>query len=84
MRKIKYTVTRGSSTGVTLKPHLHADGCFVVSPSRFKKDYVRLPVEDELFGYMAKGFSVRMSNPEFKNTSAPSLIAPNSLEIYEQ
>jgi len=35
-------VQRGKTAGTVLVPHLHADDSYVVSLSRFEKDYVRL------------------------------------------
>ena len=37
-----FIVQRGKTAGTVLYPHVHADGCYIVSPSRFEKDYVRV------------------------------------------
>ncbi len=83
MKKIRFTVKRGRSVGAILSPHLHEDKHFVVSPTRFEKDYVRVKNEAELLDWIAKGYSVRMSNPDVKSHRSPSLISPGSIEVYE-
>ena len=83
MRKICYTVKRGRSVGTVLSPHLHADNHFVVSLSRFEKDYVRVKNEADLLDWVAKGYSVRMSNPDVKSHRSPSLISPGSIKSHE-
>lgn len=83
MKKIRYTVKRGRSVGAILSPHLHEDKHFVVSPSRFEKDYVRVKSEAELLDWIAKGYGVRMSNPDIQSHRSPSLISPGSVEVYE-
>jgi hypothetical protein len=71
---------RGVGVGAMLLPHRHADGCFVVSKTRFAKDYVRVPQEDDLWSWVERGYSVRMSNPAVVGCASPSLIAPASIE----
>lgn len=83
MRKIRYTVTRGQSVGTILFPHLHEDNHYVVSLTRFEKDYIRVKDESALIEWMAKGYSIRMSNPEVKSHRSPSLISPGSIEIID-
>lgn len=83
MKTIRYTVKRGRSVGTVLSPHLHGDKHFVVSLSRFKKDYVRVNNEADLLDWVAKGYSVRMSNPDAKSHRSPSLISPGSIESCE-
>jgi len=76
-----FTVSRGDERGVVLTPHLHEDGKYVASMTRFEKDYVRVESIREL-GILAKhGFSIRMSSPSSTNHRAPSLISPGSLQI---
>lgn len=79
MTKLYATVRRGNAIGTTLRPHRHGDGNYVVSLTRFEKDYVRVASEFELADWVAKGYSVRMSNVTIKNHRAPSLIAPASI-----
>ena len=83
MRKIRYVVKRGQSIGTILSPHQHKDNHFVVSLTRFEKDYVRIRNEAELLDWVHKGYSVRMSNPDVKSHRSPSLISPSAIEIYE-
>lgn len=79
--KITYLVKRGQAVGTVLTPHKHADGCFVVSKTRFSKDYTRLSDESEIPGWIKKGFSVRMSNHDVPSCRAPSLIAPSAIDV---
>ena len=79
MKKLHAIVKRGKAIGTVLKPHLHPDGAYVVSMSRFKKDYIRLSNESELPSWVERGYRVRMSNPAVPNHKAASLIAPKSI-----
>jgi hypothetical protein len=72
---LHYVVTRGTNAGTVLRPHIHTDGHLVVSPTRFEKDYVRLPSDTDVEPYLSGGYSLRMSAPG----CAPSLIAPASI-----
>ncbi len=83
MKKLFSIVKRGKAAGTILTPHLHKDGCFVVSLSRFEKDYVRLTEESELMEWVSKGYSARMSNPSVKLHRSPSLIVPGSIQVSE-
>ena len=77
-RPLYATVTRGRNKGSKLFPHRHKDGSFVVSPTRFEKDYVRVTEEADLPGWLGRGFSLRMSNPS-EGVFASSLISPQSI-----
>ena len=68
-------VSRGASKGTVLRAHVHADGCHVVSSTRFEADYLRVPATEPIGPYLAKGLSLRMSAP----TIAPSLISAISI-----
>lgn len=81
MKKLQVTVKRGKAIGTILRPHMHSDGMFVVSMTRFEKDYIRINSEAELPDWLAKGYRVRMSNPSVLNHRSPSLIAPASIEF---
>ena len=83
MKKIRYTVKRGKSVGAILTPHYHEGNYFVVSQTRFEKDYIRIKDENELLEWLLKGYSIRMSNPRYVSHRSPSLISPSSIEIYE-
>ena len=71
-------VSRGPKAGTLLHPHLHKDGTYVVSMTRFEKDYVHLADLDEVLGWLEKGFRLRMSN-KLGGIPAPSLIAPKAI-----
>jgi hypothetical protein len=78
---MSYIVSRGDEVGAVLTPHLHEDGKYVASMTRFEKDYVRVESMREL-GILAKhGFSIRMSSPSSTCHRAPSLISPSSLQV---
>ena len=79
MIKLSYVVKRGQSVGAVLASHLHEDGNFIVSLTRFEKDYIRVRNESELPTWVEKGYSVRMSNPKVKSHRSPSLISPASI-----
>lgn len=83
MRKLRYAVKRGRSVGTILTPHLHEGNYYVVSLTRFEKDYQRIEDEKFLPEWVSKGYSVRMSNPAVKSHRSPSLIAPASMDISE-
>ncbi|NEI57974.1 hypothetical protein GR200_05145 [Rhizobium leguminosarum] len=71
-------VSRGANSGEMLFPHLHEDGTYVVSKTRFEGDYVHLAAEDEILPWLEKGYGLRMSNPD-KGIISPSLITPESI-----
>lgn len=71
-------VSRGPKAGTVLYPHIHADGCYVVSLTRFGKDYIRVADPAALLGWLEKGYRLRMSN-EKAGVASPSLIEPGSI-----
>jgi hypothetical protein len=79
MAKIKLHsfVQRGPKSGTMLFPHKHEDGMFVVSKTRFEKDYKRVS-ETAILGWLERGFALRMSNPK-EGIQSPSLIVPGSI-----
>ncbi|MEY9441695.1 hypothetical protein [Bradyrhizobium elkanii] len=72
------TVQRGRVKGSVLVPHRHADGCFVVSMTRFESDYIRLRSIQEVVEHLRRGYSLRMSALHGP-TKSPSLISPSSI-----
>ena len=78
---MSYTVSRGNEPGAVLTPHLHEDGKYVASMTRFEQDYVRVESVRELGILAQHGFSVRMSSPSSAKHRAPSLISPGSLQV---
>lgn len=75
-----YTIiARGKNKGKYLYPHRHEDRMYVVSPDRFERNYVRIAELKDVPAWLAKGYSLRMSNlPE--GITAPSLITPTSVK----
>jgi hypothetical protein len=71
-------VSRGVNKGALLCPHKHEDGAYVVSMTRFERDYQRVWDPGELLDWIEKGYRLRMSNPA-AGVSAPSLIAPSAI-----
>jgi hypothetical protein len=71
-------VRRGPQKGIKLFPHRHEDGAFVVSKTRFEKDYVRLQSEGLILPWLEKGYGLRMSNPD-EGIASASLIKPGSI-----
>jgi hypothetical protein len=64
--------------GTMLYPHQHDDGAYVVSMTRFERDYKRVRDPGELLGWLEKGYRLRMSNPA-AGVPAPSLIAASTI-----
>ena len=75
--QLKAYVKRGPNTGTELAPHLHKDGFYVASKTRFEKDYVRVTSIEELAKLIKEGLSIRMSAPGI----APGLISPASITV---
>ncbi len=73
-------VKRGKNAGTELTPHVYQDGCYVVSLTRFEKDYIRVPRNERLTPWLTRGFKVRMS----AGGIAPCLIAPGSIDGSEE
>jgi len=71
-------VARGPKAGTLLYPHKHRDGSYVVSMTRFDKDYIYVTDPGDLLGWLEKGYRLRMSN-EDGGVASPSLIAPNAI-----
>lgn len=78
--ELHFVVQRGKAAGTVLYPHVHADGCYVVSPSRFEKDYVRVRSIEEVRELLSRGYSLRMSNENDSHHRSPSLISPASIK----
>jgi len=78
--ELRAVVKRGKAAGTVLYPHLHRDGCYVVSLSRYEKDYIRVRSVDEVKEYLGRGYSLRMSNQNEANHRSASLIAAGSID----
>lgn len=72
--ELHHVVSRGKAAGVVLRPHVQDDH-YIVSPTRFEMDYVRVPISEPLEPYLRQGLSLRMSAPGI----GPSLISPGSI-----
>ncbi len=67
-------VSRGPHAGIVLRPHVQ-DGFHIVSPTKYKADYIFVPIDEPLEPYLTRGLKLRMSAPNI----APSLIMPASI-----
>lgn len=73
---------RGQYQGALLYPHLHSDGAYVATTSRYSVDYVRVSSLVELSALVRSGYGARMSNPEIPQ--APSYISHGSITFGEE
>jgi hypothetical protein len=78
MDRLHAFVTRGQKIGTLLYPHKHRNGSYVVSMTRFEKDYIYLQDQSELLSWLEKGYRLRMSNKD-AGIAAPSLIEPSKI-----
>jgi hypothetical protein len=76
--KITAKIARGPGKGTLLEPHPYPGGKYVVSKTRFERDYIFVYYE-EIPSYRQKGLSVRMSDPVTK--SGPRVINPRSITV---
>ena len=76
--KIIAQVSRGPQKGEIVTPHRHEDGTYVVSPTRFEKDYIRVATLEDFASQIRKGLKGRMSSPGAKG---PRLFSPKSITI---
>ena len=76
--KLHAFVARGPDKGSILYPHRHADGRYVVSPTKFERDYLFVSNADDLLSHLEAGLKLRMSNPSIGLT-APRLINPENV-----
>ena len=71
-------VARGPKTGVLLYPHKHRDGSYVVSMTRFEKDYIKVAKSAELLDWLEKGYRLRLSNKD-AGVASPCLVEPRKI-----
>lgn len=76
--KIIAKVSRGPQKGEIVTPHRHEDGTYVVSPTRFEVDYIRIATLEEFASKIREGLKGRMSSPAVKG---PRLFSPKSITI---
>jgi hypothetical protein len=79
MRQLTAKKNRGTFKDQLLYPHLHKDGMYVATKSKYEVDYIRVSNIDELAALVGAGYGARMSNPEIPQ--APSFIAHNSIDF---
>ena len=70
-------VSRGKNAGAELRPHVFRGDKYVVSMTRFEKDYTFVDSLRDVADYVGRGYSVRMSGDGI----AASLIAPKSIKV---
>lgn len=58
---IKIIGNRGKTAGLVFTPHCQSDGTYVVSKTRFSKDYIHVHSAEEIIEHVKQGYSVRMS-----------------------
>lgn len=76
-KNLVYIPKTGIHVDKEFTPHLYSEGYYVVSETRFVKDYVRVNSLNEVYECYKKGFKVRMSYCG----GAPSLISPGSIIV---
>lgn len=79
--KAKVSSRSKNYAGAPLFPHLHKDGMYVATRTRYKADYVRVETQDQLEALVLKGYGARMSNHDIPN--APSFIANKNIELHD-
>ena len=58
---IKVIGNRGANAGRIFTPHRTKDGTYIVTKTRFQKDYVYVHTADEIIENVKAGMGVRMS-----------------------
>lgn len=69
----------GKNAGAIHTPHKYDDGTFVVSKTRYEKDYIHVASLVEVSAYLDKGYRVRVSNPTTRKS--PSLVLKESVLV---
>ena len=72
-------VSKGKHQGIPMRPACYEDGQYVASPTRFKKDYVRVATLNQLIEKWHMGYHIRMKAVG----CAPSLKTPKNLTLVE-
>lgn len=81
MLPLTATKNRGAYKGQPLFPHLHHDGMYVATKSKYEVDYVRVPTIEELAALVRAGYGARMSNADIPH--APSYIAHSKITLQD-
>lgn len=71
-------VSRGANEGTILYPHQHRDDTYVVSRTRFERDYIRVRNPADLLGWLEQRYSLPMSNKD-EGVRSPSLIEAGAI-----
>ncbi len=79
MISIEYIPITGNHAGRIFKPHKFKDGLYVVSKTRFIKDYRYVKTYEEIVKYLDSGYKLRVSDAVTKNS--PCLVRKVSLII---
>lgn len=79
MTRLQAVVKKGKAVGAVLTPHVHADGNYVVSLTKFERDYIRIGSESDLNQWVSEGYGVRMSNRAVPSHRSPSFVCAASL-----
>lgn len=77
--QITAQVSRGVHRGEMLYPHRYSNGGYVVSSSKFSRDYHFVYTLSDVRDAVHRGLSVRMSGD--KVCKSPRLISPISITI---
>lgn len=75
MVRLTYTPLVGINANKEYTPHQYKEGYYVVSETRFAKDYVKVKTLNEVYECYKRGFKVRMSHLG----GSPGLISPGSI-----
>lgn len=78
--ELSCVVRRGRGAGTLLTPHRHGDGMYVVSLTRFARDYVRVRDIEQVMDWARRGYNVRMSNAMSECHRSPCLVCPDNID----
>ncbi|MHA7885831.1 hypothetical protein [Roseicyclus sp.] len=76
--RIESRVASGDHKGDVQIPHKGKDGFYIVSVSKFKEDYIRVPDLESVANALAAGLRVRMKADA---QQVPGLVMPESITI---
>ncbi|MDN3717777.1 hypothetical protein [Vibrio breoganii] len=76
---LTYVTRSGKNQGQIQVPHIHGNGKYVVSKTRFAEDYIYVDTLKEVLAYLQRGYKVRMSGKDIKTPA--SLVALSSIKI---
>ena len=76
--QITAKISRGPRKGETLVPYQNKAGQYIVSPTRFERDYLFASSIEEIIQHLKQGLKLRMAPT---SGGAPSLISPKSIAL---